>query len=535
MAQGGVFNLVLRDERYDRWFTASELLRERLDKERARRAAIPAAERPPGFSVQPPPAELEKTHTFFLRRSFRPYVAVASEYARVLPAAGLPTALGPGGALTFALPTFGHFTSDLVLHVRFGAVGDAAAAAAGAAPTPAAPLYAWAALPGLRFADQVRLESDGVLFDEYSALEAAQRAKFFVTTDHARGFEAACGQQPVRQAVWQGNGYEGVLEYRDGPQTPQLYQPAFEAFVPLDFWFCRGAAHALVNDLVANTQRRVVVRFPQLRDLLRAYVRADSDVILQDPDPAAGPAPPGLAEVPLPAGLSVAYSAALYVNGLFVNPEVHDVFASRADVTLARVHRAQTTPLIAARQRTLMSQLKFASEYFLVGVRARANAADISRWWLMGAAVPRPPAARLYVPAVVWGPLLPALSLVNRQAADVSALENPLAALRVDAHDVVLYAETGAKFFGAYLPIRYPERSVVVSPVDPAAFLVPFCLMPGAAEPSGHYNLSAGRELYLETVLRDSFLQYDLSLVVYSSALNFLVRRGDKFELRYAL
>lgn len=533
MAQGGVFNLVLRDERYDRVFTASALLRARLDRERARRAATPADARGPGFSVQPLPSDIEKTHTLFMRRTFRPYVATASEYARVLPDAGQAAALGPGGTLTFALPTFGHFTSDMALHVRFGAVGSPAAAAAGAEPTPAAPLYAWAALPGLRFAERVRLESDGVLFDEYSALEAAQRAKFFVSSDHARGFEAACGQQAARRAVWQGNGYEGVLEYRDGPQTPRLFQPAFDAFVPLDFWFCRGPAHALVNDLVANTQRRVVVQVPELRALLRAYVRAPADSITGGADPAAGPAPPGLAEVPLPPGATVAYTAALYVNGLFVSPEIHDVFASRIDIALARVHRAQAAPLTAPRQRTLMSQLKFATEYFLVGVRARANAADLSRWWLMGAPVPRPLSSRLFVPAVVWAPALPALSLVNREAADVSALENPLAALRVDAHDVTLFAEIATTFYNAYLPIRYPERSVVVAPADPAAFLVPFCLLPGAVEPSGHYNLSAGRELYLETVLRGA--PADLELLVFSSALNFIVRRGDKFELRYAL
>ncbi len=522
---GGVFRLVLRDERFDGFLQAADYLRRRLDAVRLRRRA---AGEP---NVQPTFADIEESHLLYIRAAYRPFVSVASEYTRVRPHGHGTSAVGPsGGSIQFTFPTFGHFTSDIALHLRFRAVGDAAAAAAGAAPTPAAPLLRYCAYPGLRAAQRVEFRSDEVLIDDYTPDDAVAYGKFFVATDHRPGWDRCHGQQELRAATYTANGFTGVLTYADGPQTPKLFQEELELFVPLQFWMCRDAAHALLNDLIPNSQRTIVVELAPLDLLIQALVPAPAGPA---PDPLA---PAGLVRVPLPFQ-RLAVEADLYVNGLYVNPEIHDVFASRIGFGLCRVHRRQTSPLIGSPDRVLLDQLKYPAEFFAVGFRDRANAADFDRWWMMGTRTPRPDATKLLVPAMVWNAPLQVCQLVCREAVEATTLEPLIAALSVTAHGIEIFPQLPAVFYNAYMPCRYPANSLVVAPVDASAFLVSFCLYPGRFNPSGYYNLSAGRELYIGYVLKGS---YDLTpgraeMVVSMSALNFLIRRGDKFQLKFSL
>jgi hypothetical protein len=77
-----------------------------------------------------------------------------------------------------------------------------------------------------------------------------------------------------------------------------------------------------------------------------------------------------------------------------------------------------------------------------------------------------------------------------------------------------------------------------VSPSDTSSFLVNFCLYPGKFNPSGYYNLSAGREMYINYSLKPAAADIeggDAEMVISMSALNFLIRKGDKISLRYSL
>jgi hypothetical protein len=63
-------------------------------------------------------------------------------------------------------------------------------------------------------------------------------------------------------------------------------------------------------------------------------------------------------------------------------------------------------------------------------------------------------------------------------------------------------------------------------------------LYPGKFNPSGYYNLSAGREMYINYVLKPQFATAEsgrFEMVILMSALNFIVRRGDHLHLRYSL
>lgn len=515
MSQGPIFNLVLRDERFDKWFTASDYLRQRLDAIRAKREEAGES------NVQPTFADIDVSHRLYVRATYRPYVAIASEYVRVKPSGDGTAALGAaGGTCEFTFPIYGHFTSDLAIRVRFQPVGSPTATAA----TPETPFYRYCAFPGARLLQRVELKSDGVVIDDHTPDDVMAAAKFFVRADHRAGWDRCHGQQESREATYLANGFTGTLLYREGPQTPRLYQESFEMLVPLNFWLCRDASHALLNDLIPNSQRVVSCSLAPLGLILQALA----------PDPAA---PGHLMPVPLPVS-RLGVTLELFVNNLFTNPEIHDVFASRVGFSLIRVHRRQTHRMQSAADRFLLDQLKYPAEFFLVGVRSRELAADFDRWWLMGTPAARPDTSKLMVPAMLWNVGLGVCQLVCREAVEVSSLDTAVETIGITAHGIELYPQLAGVFYNAYLPIRYAENSMTVSPVDTSAFLINFCLYPGQFEPSGHYNLSAGRELYIDYTLKPAAPDATLNaneMVISMSALNFLIRSGDGVRLKYSL
>ena len=234
-------------------------------------------------------------------------------------------------------------------------------------------------------------------------------------------------------------------------------------------------------------------------------------------------------------GSAPAFSAELYVNGLCVNTEVHEVFSRHTGFSLIRVHRRQRFAAQASGAE-LLDQLKFPAEFLLVTARSRALAGSFGQWWLSGAPEPRPPATALLFPYAVWNPdpQVSRAELAIATAEDASVLAPLVRALGVTAHGIDLYALTPAAFYSSYLPIRYPSAANTVPPIDSSVFLIPFCLRPGAAQPSGYYNLSSGRELYLRYEMNEN-VAHDSELLVTMSALNFLVRSGDTIKLRFMI
>ncbi|MFA6165825.1 MAG: hypothetical protein WC700_04355 [Gemmatimonadaceae bacterium] len=527
-----MFNLVLRDERFDQHFTASDFLRHRLDAIREQRAAENATRERRGLrplsSVQPTFTEIQQSHLLFVQGAYRPYVATASEYSLVKASGDGATALGASGAnLQFTFPIFGQFTSDIVLRVRFRAIGSADAAAAEAEPTTAAPLLRYCAYPGLRLLRSVSFKSAETLIDDYTTDDAVAYSKFFVGPDHRLGWLRCHGQQVERQATYRANNFTGVFDFYDGPQTPKLYQEELELFIPLQFWFCRDASTALLNDMIPNTQRTITCDLAPLSQIVFAYVN--------NPDDAGE-----LVSVPLPFS-RLDMTAELYVNGLYVNPEVHDVYASRCGFSLFRAHRRAKFQLPSPSGFFQLDSLKFPAEFLLVGMRDRRILTDPDIWWLMGTPTVRTQSTALLVSAMIWNKTLEICQHVCREAREVSTLESFTDTFKVTAHGVDLYPTLPSGFFNAYLPTRYAESTLVYSPRDSSAFLVTFCLYPGVYNPSGYYNLSAGRELYINyalkpaSVLSSDFQLGQTEMVISMSALNFLVRRGDTLSLQYAL
>lgn len=549
MSQSGVFRLILRDEKFDQFLVATDALKRRLAEVRRDREEYEETLKARGvdtaeFNPLPTLADVMKTHDFYLRRTYRPFVNVAGEYVKVAASGDSAGLTRSGGSVEFRFPTHAHFTSDMVFHVQIPAVGDAnanTAFAAGVAvgpglvapsnPASAVPVsgnlrYRYCAYPGIRLFSKVAFRSDDTVVDDYTRDEVSMANKFEVPKDRRAAWDRCMGHGEEKSAEYYNNNeYTGVLRYRDGPQTPKFYQPSIEMWVPLQFFMCKDPANALLNDLLPNTQRSIVAELAPITDIIQAQL----DVA----DPNRFNSVTDLEFDTLPLKVD------LYVHNIFTTPEVYDILATRINHGLIRVHRRMTKTLTMQESRFQLAQLKYPAEHMYIGFRDKDNTTDqqfsFDRWHLFGAPRPRNLFTFLTTATFIWNDVSNLDQLVVRRCAETSTLEPAVSGVKLEAHGITLFPQLPASFFSSYLPQRYKGESCVVAPDDTSAMLVTFCVYPNDANPSGYYNLSAGRELYLSYRSETTNAGNPLEMFATMSALNFIITSGDKVKLMYGV
>lgn len=108
MSAGGVFKLIANDGKADRLIMATELLNQRLKDIMCMRAKAGYPDPTPTL------VDIERTHLLFVNAHFKPFAAIGYEYNKVRSNAG---SANFGSTITFSIPQFGDFFSDMVVNV----------------------------------------------------------------------------------------------------------------------------------------------------------------------------------------------------------------------------------------------------------------------------------------------------------------------------------------------------------------------------------------------------------------------------------
>lgn len=522
MSSAGVFTLITQDDITDTYFTAYEYLENRL------KAIFKNTKTKPTIN------DIEKTHIVFVKSRYYPYVAIASEYVKVGGASNIIGKSGP--ELSFTLPSYGDFTNDMVLHIRFNPVGDKNAYLNNIEPTSTKPLYRYCSYPGIRSLENVELRSSGgILIDSYQPEDVIAYKNFFVGKDSKAGWERCFGQDEIQQASYNSRSFTGILNYTNGYQTPKLYHDYFDMFIPLQFWFCEDVSNALINCSSAASQRVIKIKLTNIEKILQALVydnTGSNDINI---------APSGTSIVPLPI-TNLAFQSTLYVNQLYTYSYIADIMKNDFNFNLIRVHKRQITGLQSPSDLILLSQLQYPGEFLSVGFRNKSNVNDFDRWHLMGSNYLTSDTNNirsLHVPAIIWNTDHSIRQLVTREAVQITSLNSIVKDIEMTTSaGIVIYPQLSHSFFNDYLPIRYNKNTAVVSPYDNNMFLITFCFYPGKFNPSGYFNLSSTRELYIKYWLHPDYsdtYKYDYEIVICMSALNFLYKSGDDLSLKYKM
>jgi hypothetical protein len=360
MATGGIFQLITNDGKQDRMLMASDLLAQRLAAISAARAASPQ-------QLDPTPTllDIEKTHILFTNAHFKPFAAIGFEYNVTNPQSG-NAALG--SQVTFSIPQFGDFFYDMVVYVSLLQPTLTVAAGTSASDSP---LMRWCAYPGERIFDSVSFQVNGNPLDQYYSSDVNFNREFMITPNKKSAWDRCVGQeQPelgfVDQPNWASSGVAAssivsrvMTQTVSGDQTPTGQKPVSvlkELLVPLLFWCNRDVRLAVPSVAIPYGQRFITLQLTQPQNLVGLVPRG------------AG----GWTDATINGSLNYAnmlQSIQLYINNIFVNPEVHNIFIKRIGFTLIRVHRNQTTATNTSTGQILLQQLKWPIETLFVGMR----------------------------------------------------------------------------------------------------------------------------------------------------------------------
>lgn len=366
MATGGIFQLITNDGKQDRMLMATALLNKRLLEIERLRSLNPQIKDP-----TPTLVDIERTHILFTNAHFKPFCAIGYEYNKVNVQAG-GARLGATG-VQFSIPQFGDFFSDMVFHVILGSVSATNInywTNPANSPADGAELIAYVNYFGQALFQNISFTVNGNPLDQYNSEVMNFHNKFFVTPNKKIGWDRNVGQEVATQGysnvnsvvgasnngfyTGRGSGVRQGIEVFDGPQTPKPTQPSVELWVPLLFWFNKDPRLAIPSVSIPYGQRYINVDFAAANLVLQQMHAFNPSLDSPGTNPVNSPD---------------ITTCELWINNIFVNPEIHDIFIKRIGFSLIRVHRLQDTRLNTGNDQVLLNQLKWPIETIYFGIR----------------------------------------------------------------------------------------------------------------------------------------------------------------------
>lgn len=366
MATGGIFQLITNDGKQDRMLMASALLKKRIDT--ARKARIARGDSDPTPTLY----DIERTHILFTNAHFKPFAAIGYEYNKVTNSAGSTTL---ASTITFSIPQFGDFFNDMVVHAVLTQPTLSKKDNADQDVDPSDQnLFRWCAYPGERLLKKVKFEVNGNPLDEYTSDSTNFHREFLVQPNKELAWDRCVGQEEpesgfLDQPNWADSGvaaddvaHRTAVTTTSGNQTPTGVKTAdLELFIPLLFWCNRDPRLAVPSVAIPYGQRFITVELASAAELVGEVGRGANDGEWDEISRSAG----GVLST---ATLS---KIELYINNIFVNPEVHNIFIKRIGFTLIRVHRQQTHDSSGGDETVLLQNLKWPIEALFVGMRVK--------------------------------------------------------------------------------------------------------------------------------------------------------------------
>jgi hypothetical protein len=490
MSTGGIFQLITNQGLQDKLLSATSLLKQRLKDIHRIRCKNPAIRDP-----TPTLVDIERTHILYVNAHFKPFCAIGYEYQKTPVNFGIQQL---GQELVWSIPQFGDFFHDMVVHLQLS----------GLTASPGDQVY-YTDFLGHRLVQQVKFEVNGNFLDMYDSNVMNFHYNFFVPSHKKDAWLRSVGQEVPSLAYLTQN--VGVDEYRevkylvDGPQTPKFTHPVVDLWIPLLFWFNKDPRLAVPSVSVPYGQRFMRVSLAPAEQICASV----SGAVFNPPT------------------LTV---ADIYINNIFVNPEIHDIFIKRIGFMLIRVHLEQIFQESGNSDQLQLSQFKYPIETMYVGLQPLVNltgADNMTDWWRYHNVVTQFPTFPVAIPGIPPGP---PYALAFSQAIWKTAI-NTIDTLQIVNHGVELYDITPFDFFSKYVPYNYGDK--ISAPEDPGLAMITFNLYPGSYQPSGHFNFSQARQTYLNWTGSTITPTNPAQMVVVAIAINFLLVAEATLVLRF--
>ena len=363
MSTGGIFKLITNDGKQDKLLNATQLLNKRLFELTQKRARTPGIR-----DTTPTLVDIERTHILFMNAHFKPFAALGYEYGKVNAIGGTARL---GNETQFSIPQFGDFFNDMLLHIKLGAVEAANAdywTDAAANPANGTELLRYVDFLGQRLVEKVKFSVNGNPLDEYDSDIQNFHEKMFVIENQKHGWRTMVGQENPKQGykyvqsaggrVGRGAGIRESKQILDGHQTAKPSHGEIELWIPLLFWFNKDPRLAVPSICIPYGQRYIDIKLAHQSNILQHLHAFDRTLDAPGSNPVIAPD---------------VLKCELYINNIFVNPEIHDIYIKRIGFSLIRVHRKQSVRVTKNDDNLLLSLLKWPVETMYVGFRPADN------------------------------------------------------------------------------------------------------------------------------------------------------------------
>jgi hypothetical protein len=346
------------------------------------------------------------------------------------------------------------------------------------------------------------------------------------------------------------------LQAANGPQTPKYWQPPLEIWNKLRFWFNDDPRLAVPSVSIPFGQRFITIQLAQQNALAFEFpgLFVEQSVVqtgLPGADVDNGNIQVRYRPYWLAGNISdISLSnVELYVNNIFVNPEIHDIFIKRVGFSLIRVYRFHSQTINKeSSDEALLSQLKWPIEYMFIGIRPSWNTNNRNPnqhrdWHRFSKVVDLEcnngcycisPPFNTVGDTPEWTEGFGSESSTGQIVPDTYAAELPVVdTVTLTAHGINIHEKFPELFFNSYVPFHYGGPAIN-TPDDRGVMMINFCLYPGSYQPSGHINVSRAREFYLNWTTNYFSSNTTGSLHVVAIALNFLLISDGSAVLRYS-
>ena len=455
-------------------------------------------------SISPYPSlnEIEQTHILFTNIKCKPFVKMSMEYSRTP-----KSSVTLESQVEFDIPQFGDFFSDMVVNVVFDTV--TASATGSAADASDVALCRYCDYPGERLFRKVQFTVNNAPLDEYYQEVYPFHRQFKVTADKLAGWNRAVGHSGANRAVAEylsttsstaaplGNQLE--MRVLNGYQTYKTSQPRLSLNIPLLFWFC-DIRQAVPSAAIPFGQRKITIDLESQANLIRSIVNPSATTALTSP-------------TVTPLNI---VTCDLYINNIFVDQTVQDIFINRIGFSLTRVHRRQLINLTKSNDQQQLTSLKWPTETIYVGFQPVANTTSNSTTTTRGSQVcvmdPNMDDWHRYGVVTTTSSAAAALNgagsgyIVKSEASHITTIG-------IQSYGIDLFREMPGSFFNSYIPFQY-GGSNICTPTDPGLYMINFCAYPGSYQPSGHINISRSREF---------FIKYNSTYIASNAAVNMFV------------
>ncbi|KAG2811492.1 hypothetical protein PC116_g18213 [Phytophthora cactorum] len=506
--------------RIDALLLANQLLRNNISQVKAARAANQEVDTNPSL------ADLERTHVLFVNAHCKPYVAIAFQYFKQ---SANNVTLGSEVAILIA--QYGEFFADMVANVVIRSPTTSLTRGTKSLTPSDVTLYRHCDYPGERIFDEVRFEVNSNPIDSYHRETCVIHRQLHVPTDKMVAWNRYMGQEepstgvaPVPDASSMTTPVTARVKHQvyDGYQTWKPSHRYLVLWVQLLFWFSTNISLAFPSDSVPYGQRFITFRLTQMQNLYHQII---------NPAAQADDAKALMLSTPQISTFN------LYINNMFVLPEVHDIFIDRVAFTLIRVLRRQTQNLNKSSDSIHLVQLKWPIETLTFGFQPTINRAVNPLRETLGsqATTVSPHMEDWHRFCTVTNTWLTDGAVTGAGAMNIKYETAHITKLQLQAHSVDLFAGFPAQFFNSYIPYQFGGAGIT-APTDTGLYFYSFTLHPTQYQPSGYFNASRARELYLDYT--SSFISSEggrtAKFFVHAKAINFILVSEGSCSLRYS-